>query len=41
LNPPFGLTATGIELTWLCSFQPLQKKSPTGTSIDGVCSSSQ
>jgi hypothetical protein len=40
LNPPAGLTATGSEETLQRSPQPLQKKSPSGVSIDGVSSSS-
>ncbi len=39
--PPFGLTATGSELTWANWPQPLQKKSPSGTSTAGAGSPSQ
>ena len=39
--PPVGFTQMGIELTMARSPKPLQKKSPTGHSTEGVSSSSQ
>ncbi len=41
LKPPAGLTHTASEVTLLRWHQPLQKKSPTGASTEGVLSPSQ
>src|SRR5438552_853650 len=41
LNPPAGLTEIGSEFTLQRAHQPLQKKSPSGVSTEGLSSPSQ